>query len=105
MPWRWTDPGGDWCAWAHTGVTACWEPDGDLFYVKDTREDGYAAVIEWQFEDWDHNWRDGSCVNKLGAGHWGVCNKNLPEDGSGYMNGARYNSGKFVDRGSPTWIG
>ncbi|MFC6019839.1 hypothetical protein ACFP2T_26995 [Plantactinospora solaniradicis] len=86
----------------HTGVTACFKPLDDLIYVKDTEADGYAAVVEWSADaPWD-NYRSGSCVNKLGAGNWGVCNKNFVEDGNISINGARYNNGNLVDDGD--WI-
>jgi hypothetical protein len=64
------------------GAKACFQADGDKLWVKDTSADGHSATASW--EEW---WqaldssvaRQGSCVNKLGAGTWGVCNKDFPE--------------------------
>jgi len=54
---------------------------GDYFLVKDTLPDGHSAAIYW------HNYlpgstalyRWGSCVNSLGNGQKGQCNKNFQE--------------------------
>jgi hypothetical protein len=81
------------------GVVACFMPYGDKIYVADTVADGYAAVGEWSTWTSPTLWREGSCVNKLTAGTWGVCNKNFTEGWSAYVRSARYNSGKFVDAG------
>jgi hypothetical protein len=97
-------PNRDYCAWPHPGVETCFIQDGDWIYVLDSRADGYAAVGEWDYRADNGSARSGACVNKLGAGHWGRCNKDFAEDGYGYLNGARYNSGNPVDDGSPTWF-
>jgi hypothetical protein len=76
------------------GVEACYKPYGDYFYVKDTKSDGYAAVAQWHTLGFEG--RTGSCVNKLTAGDWGVCNKNLPEGVQVEVIGMLYNNGNPV---------
>ncbi|MFE7272068.1 hypothetical protein [Streptomyces sp. NPDC057623] len=71
---------------AFTGAYSCFKPDGDLIYIKDTVKDGYSAVAEWSGAG-----RVGSCVNKLGAGNWGVCNKDFEE-------------GRFLELTSATYV-
>jgi hypothetical protein len=88
------------CARPHTGVVACFDPDGDIFYVADTVGDGKAAVAEFTIYGSDGNLRSGSCVNKLNAGNWGTCNKDFVENREGTITGALYDSGNFVSRGS-----
>jgi hypothetical protein len=90
-------PTGNYTCAAHTGVIACFKPSDDLIYVKDTKADGFAAVAEWSLRIGDEAIRDGSCVNKLTAGSWGVCNKNFQENRFFWINGARYDSGELVD--------
>lgn len=70
-----------------TGVTVCFEANGDILWVKDTVSDGYAAIASWEnyLRDTSGNWqfyRHGECDNKLSAGHWGYCNKDFYEDTS-----------------------
>lgn len=87
------------CA-SHTNVIVCVMPYGDKIYVADLKKDDYAAVAEWMVEtEPDPSIRFGSCVNKLGGGKWGLCNKNFPENRIAYVRGARYDSGNLVDRG------
>ncbi|MEH1129403.1 hypothetical protein [Micromonospora sp. CPCC 206061] len=87
------------CA-SHTYVVVCVMPYGDKIYVADLKKDDYAAVGEWMVEtDPYPTIRYGSCVNKLGGGTWGLCDKNFPENKTAYVRAARYNSGKLVDRG------
>ncbi|MEV5601516.1 hypothetical protein AB0L33_08755 [Streptomyces sp. NPDC052299] len=74
------------------GVSVYFSPDGDYFRVKDTEVDGYAAVVEWS----DNNGRKGSCVNKLGGGSDGTCNKNFNEDYAVTYRAALYDSGELV---------
>jgi len=88
--------GDDYFCNGHYGVTVCFMPYGDKIYVADMVADGYAAVAEWQVPSAS---RFGSCVNKLNAGRWGVCNKNFPEDRNMWINSARYDSGEMVDIG------
>jgi hypothetical protein len=72
-----------------TGAKACFEPHGDYLWVEDTKADGHSATATWNNyiytgSSWEL-WRQGSCVNKLGAGTWGLCNKDFDEyseDGS-----------------------
>jgi len=91
-------PSGDYvCVTPSTGVTVCFRPLGDDFFVKDTKADGYSAVAAWQMNGWEP--RTGSCVNSLGAGKWGWCNKDLTEGRQLWITEDRYDAGKFVDRG------
>ncbi|GAA3254328.1 hypothetical protein ACFO1B_51335 [Dactylosporangium siamense] len=89
-------PTGEYVCVDHTGVNVCFKPYGDELYVRDLRADGYAAVLEWNMPE---NGRRGSCVNNLGSGTWGLCNKDFPEFTRIYFNAARYNRGNLVDRG------
>ncbi|MCG5435156.1 hypothetical protein PSH25_003072 [Micromonospora sp. PSH25] len=92
------EPFGNYECITFTGVIACLKETGDRIYVKDTKADGYAAVAEWDYPM--SGQRSGSCVNKLNAGDWGVCNKDFSnDDGYLYVRAARYNSGNFVDSG------
>lgn len=81
---------------AHTtGSLACFKPDGDHIYVKDTKADGYSAVMRW-YTDYG---RWGTCRNALKAGTWGVCNKDFAEKPHTlYFRATRYNgtTGKWV---------
>jgi hypothetical protein len=68
------------CA-SRSGVTACFEKNGDKWWVKDTAADGHSATASW-YNLLGPNlvtYRQGSCVNKLGSGKWGVCNKDYYE--------------------------
>jgi hypothetical protein len=78
-----------------TGAEGCFEPDGDKFYVKDTKADGYSAVVRW-YTDYG---RWGTCRNSLGAGKWAVCNKDFKEGYYIHWRVTRYNgdTGKWVD--------
>ncbi|MCG5435155.1 hypothetical protein [Micromonospora foliorum] len=96
-------PTGDYVCATHTGVTACFKPDGDVLYVKDRLEDGYAAVAIWDHVVEGNYRRSGACVNKLGADHWGQCNKDFYEAGDLQFAAARYNNGNPVDRGNWVW--
>lgn len=68
-----------------TGAKSCYETYGDKWWVLDTAADGHSATASWEnylkndLDGWDP-WRHGSCVNKLGKDHWGVCNKNYYEN-------------------------
>ena len=77
------------------GGKACFKPAGDVFYVLDDKADGRSAAADWVV--WGDETRTGSCVNKLGAGKWGVCNKNFQEDQEISMSVSLYDSGNFVD--------
>lgn len=87
-------PSGTFYCMSVIGATACFEPYGDVFYVKDTQADGYAAVAEW---DTALSYRDGSCVNHLGNGKWGVCNKNFDEGEYLKLKAATYNNGNRIE--------
>ena len=71
---------------ADTGVEVCFQPHGDMIWVMDTKPDGSAAFGDWVNQlrfgsgpnDWSA-WRQGTCTNRLGAYHWGYCNKNFYE--------------------------
>jgi hypothetical protein len=91
-------PTGDYLCVSHTGAEVCFTPNGDLIFVRDIKADGYAAVGEFIVAGTNPS-RSGSCVNNLGVGNWGLCNKNFPEDKVIYFNGARYTKGNLVDRG------
>jgi hypothetical protein len=86
------------CTWP-TGVLACFQPYGDIFFVKDDRADGYAAAVDWY--DADSN-RWGSCVNTHTAGTWAECNKDFVEGHTIYFRGALYQSGNRVGNGG--WV-
>ena len=63
-----------------TGVTACFAAGGDLIYVKDTVADGDGVQGHWQnYTGGTEPYRTGVCLNGLGYGHWGVCNKDFIE--------------------------
>ena len=64
---------------------ACFQLHGDKIWVRDDLVDGHAAVGAWQnyLRDPSGTWvlyRYGRCDNKMGAGSWGVCDKNFYED-------------------------
>jgi len=90
-----SDGYGDYNCIYSTGVKACFMPAGDKLYVRDVTADGYTAVLQWST-----NGRTGSCVNNLGAGNWGLCDKDFTEDKLIHISAARYKSGNYVD-GSP----
>jgi len=69
-----------------TGANGCWHANGDVWWVKDTSANGYAAETRWYelTPASDGNYylhRNGACVNGLGSGHWGACNKDYQENG------------------------
>ncbi|MFI5932912.1 hypothetical protein [Actinoplanes sp. NPDC051494] len=56
--------------------------DGDHFFVKDSLSDGHSAAIYWHkylASSPNTLYRWGSCVNSLGSGKMGQCNKNFTE--------------------------
>jgi hypothetical protein len=70
-----------------TGGWACFERTGDKLWVDDWSGDGWSVTASWVnylMNEAGHwvAYRQGSCVNKLGTGHWGVCNKDFYEDGT-----------------------
>lgn len=68
----------------YTGVEACFQPYGDVLWVKDTG--GSAATAAWGNDLWTGSawkrYRTGECDNHLGVGHWGYCTKEFYEDSS-----------------------
>ncbi|MEU8239691.1 hypothetical protein AB0C07_15720 [Actinoplanes missouriensis] len=83
-------PTGDFECHSVTGVTACYKPYGDVFYVKDTAADSASATAMWYMNynrDWNYWDRQGECRNKLGNGKWGACNKDLDEEAFVKMTG------------------
>lgn len=88
-------PTGEYYCVSMTGATACFRPTGDDFFVKDTKADGASAVVDWQFDDYS---RTGSCINSLGNGKWGWCNKDFTEAKDMWIRAARYDNGSFVDQ-------
>lgn len=68
-------PSGSYACISTTGSKVCYKADGDKIYVKDTKKDGFSAVMRW-YTDYG---RWGTCRNKLGYGKWGVCDKNFAE--------------------------
>ncbi|WP_187284700.1 hypothetical protein [Streptomyces sp. uw30] len=84
---------------AFTGAYSCFKPEGDLLYIKDTVKDGYSAVAEWGYPD-GSNGRTGSCVNKLGSGNWGVCNKDFTEGRFLELTSATYVKANLIERGN-----
>ncbi len=95
-------PTGDYECAGWVGVTACWKPDGDEFYVRDIQADGHSAVAEWFFDSKYGTDRTGACVNNLGEGNWGLCNKDFAEGEIMNWRGARYEGGGLLDREN-TW--
>ncbi|MFI5932913.1 hypothetical protein [Actinoplanes sp. NPDC051494] len=78
----WT--GSDWCDYTGDGYSGigCFDSVGDHFRIQDAYADGHSTAVYW------HNYlagspntlyRWGSCVNSLGAGRIGACNKNFTE--------------------------
>lgn len=64
---------------------ACFELHGDRIWVYDARGDGLATYGQWQnyLRNPSRTWvlyREGTCKNSLGHGHWGVCDKDFYED-------------------------
>lgn len=54
----------------------CFQPYGDYLFAYDRKKDGYSATVDWDIP----GTRQGQCINKLGAGNWGYCNKDFPEN-------------------------
>jgi len=72
-------------------VFACFERDGDKIWVLDTgRGDGRSATGAWKNYVNGRLYRHGACVNKLGTGNWGVCDKNMRESSTIYMYACNY---------------
>ncbi len=95
--------------------TACFEPYGDKIWVYDGGADTYPAYGAWDnyLKDSAGNWtiyRSGTCVNHLGAGHWGYCNYDFYEDSTynadyGYGSGVRvYPGTDYLGIGPYAWV-
>jgi len=79
---------------------ACFKRDGDKLYVMDTGPaDGLSATGVWKNYVGGKLHRQGACVNKLGTGHWGLCDKNFKEGSTIRLYACNYNSG------NNTWHG
>ena len=98
------------CDWHYppTGTTTwdayvCFIPYGDYFYVYDRAPDGKSAVAYWTH--WGGT-RTGACRNSLGAGKWGVCNKNLDEGIVVSLRAGTYDAETRTidDSGNTVWI-
>ncbi|GAB3799810.1 hypothetical protein GCM10027605_14140 [Micromonospora zhanjiangensis] len=85
------------------GATACFMPYGDKFYVRDDSADGHSAAANWTFDGPD-GYRTGACVNQLGNGHWGVCNKDFAEGYSIRVWPAVYENGNQIRAGVTVWM-
>ena len=62
------------CRSNHRGAYVCFQPYGEVFFVKDTRKDGYSAAAYWERKGDGHT---GVCVNSRGAGKWKKCNYSM----------------------------
>ncbi|WP_410816364.1 hypothetical protein [Micromonospora sp. 050-3] len=106
-------PAGAICEWT-PGAQACFERSGDRWWVLDNSSDGRSVTASWTnrldtYPGWyTVDYREGSCVNKLGAGNWGVCNKDYYENGTQHA----YGIGSllewqacFYDSAAGTWHG
>lgn len=84
-----TRPPGLECESLHLGpgrrTQTCFEPHGDKIWVLDDYPDGKSATGAWNNYLNGSLYRRGACVNKLGDGEWGVCNKNFYEPGGGLV--------------------
>jgi hypothetical protein len=60
---------------------ACFQPFGDVLWIKDLLADGASAAILWKDtpDGATSFWRSGVGFNSLGTGTWARVNKDLPE--------------------------
>jgi hypothetical protein len=58
----------------------CYEKNGDRWWVWDGQADGASALVFWFNYPEGGAAREGFCVNSLGHGVWGQCNKNYGEN-------------------------
>ncbi|MEJ3748818.1 hypothetical protein WEI85_36765 [Actinomycetes bacterium KLBMP 9797] len=72
-----------------------------MFYVKDEKKDGPAAVLDWF--DSESN-RSDACVNNhtFDKGGWAACDKDFTENHEIFFRAARYNSGDPAGKGAWT---
>lgn len=61
-------------------VEICYQAYGDRWWVQDQASDGASAAVHWENFRGGSLYRTGMCVNSLGKGEWGQCNKNYYED-------------------------
>jgi hypothetical protein len=92
-------------------LEVCYEKNGDRWWVLDLRADGASALVYW----FNYRgpgatpYREGFCVNSLGEGVWGQCNKDYYEnsdlegygctwdrDSGGIVDNARCNNDNWV---------
>ena len=62
------------CRSNHHGSYVCFQPYGEVFFVKDTARDGYSAAAYWERPGDGHT---GVCVNSRGYGKWKTCNYSM----------------------------
>ncbi|MBB4959607.1 hypothetical protein [Micromonospora polyrhachis] len=79
-----------------TGAIACFQANGDKWWVKDTSSDSASAVANWVNYRNGSLYRKGGCRNGLGSGKWGVCNKNYYEDSTLAFNACVYDASEGV---------
>ncbi|MFF1298520.1 MULTISPECIES: hypothetical protein [unclassified Streptomyces] len=73
------------CVTEIQGARACFKPDGDVIYAKDTSLDGWSVYASWenQLRNSSGTWktyRTGKCWNNRGEGDWVSCNKDFYEN-------------------------
>jgi len=73
------------CHW-RSAVEICYEAYGDRWWVQDQDADGASAAVHWFNYRSGSLYRTGLCVNSLGNGEWGQCNKNYYENSTLYGN-------------------
>jgi hypothetical protein len=67
-----------------SGTDACFQPYGDLIWVRDTASDGHPAYADWENDLWSGSqWiaaYASTCESTLGAGKWGYCDEEFFEN-------------------------
>ena len=58
-----------------SGVTSCFDPNGDDIWVYDAAKDGYSARVRWN----TNYSRSGTCTNSNGYGTWKKCDYDMKE--------------------------
>ena len=66
------------CSAVLAGGYGCFQTYGDVWWVYDTKSDGHSAVMFWEVGTGNAK-RAGRCVNSMGVGKTGVCNKDYTE--------------------------
>ena len=86
---------GQWYICASTyGAEACFMPDGELFFVKDTFADGRSAAADWWY--YGNRYRSRARVNQHGYGTWAICNKSFVEHGDMVVRAMVYEGGNPI---------